>query len=152
MRSKNPTRLCWLALLMTAIAAYAFVNRPISSSIEWGDDLEAALSSARQGHTRVVLEFSASWCGYCRLMEREVLTDPRVERELERLVPVRLDWSSEPGLAARFGVEAVPTFLVLSEDGNILGRSAGYQPVDAFIRFLQHAAVPARAGTSIGEP
>ena len=78
MRSKNPTRLCWLALLMTAIAAYAFVNRPISSSIEWGDDIEAALSSARQGHTRVVLEFSASWCGYCRLMEREVLTNPKV--------------------------------------------------------------------------
>jgi len=72
-------------------------------------------------------------------MEREVLTDPRVESALGKLIPVRVRWSAEPELAERYRIEAFPTFLVLSGDGSVIGRTMGYQPVDSFLHFLDGA-------------
>jgi len=140
------SRKIWLtAFVGLTIATYAFVNRPVKSNVAWTTEFDHALATARDRNVPVVLEFWTSGCMYCRMMEREVLTDPRVERALNKLIPVRVQWSSEPELAERYRVEAFPTFLVLSGDGSVIGRTMGYQPPEAFLRFLDGARTKSAA-------
>lgn len=71
---------------------------------------------------RVVVEFSADWCGTCRAMK------PTVEAMAADLAGsvrvVVVDADANPGLTTRFGVRALPTFLVFSE-GLLAGKLVG---------------------------
>ncbi|NNF28403.1 MAG: thiol reductase thioredoxin [Gemmatimonadetes bacterium] len=71
---------------------------------------------------RVVVEFVAEWCGTCRAVR------PAVERMASELAGrvrvVVVDVDEAPTVAARFGVRALPTFLVL-EDGVVVGKFVG---------------------------
>jgi hypothetical protein len=44
-----------------------------------------------------MVDFGASWCDACKELERKTFDDPRVVREGDRFIPVRIDLS--PGQA-----------------------------------------------------
>ncbi|MER3522199.1 MAG: thioredoxin, partial [Acidimicrobiia bacterium] len=61
----------------------------------------------------VLVDFWAEWCGPCKAME-PVLEELAAEYE-GRLVIAKVNVDSEPDLAARFGIMAIPTMVLLSE-------------------------------------
>ena len=84
----------------------------------------------------VVVDLWAPWCGPCRMVSPEL---ERVARELAgkvKLVKVNVD--EAPNLARRFGVQAVPTLLVL-RDGQVIARQAGAAPAPALRRWVEQA-------------
>lgn len=108
------------------------------------------LQLASKVNKHVFVDFTADWCGYCRKMEREVWTDPRVIDILNNdFVPVRVNGESkrelnidgykisERNLAVReFGVRGFPTFWFLKSDGTKLGPLGGYRPADFMVEAL----------------
>ena len=87
----------------------------------------AALSEANfpaflQGDLPVVVDFWAPWCGPCRAMA------PHFERAAARLKGrvrfAKVNSDEAPGLAARFGIRAIPT-LILFRNGVEVKRTAG---------------------------
>jgi thioredoxin 2 len=92
----------------------------------------------------VLVDFWAPWCGPCRMVSPalEQLAGERAGRI--KLVKVNVDES--PRLQQRFGVQAIPTLMVL-RDGKVLARQAGAAPVAALRGWLdQSLAAPATAG------
>ncbi|MCH7526319.1 MAG: thioredoxin family protein [Planctomycetes bacterium] len=152
----TPSSKGWmLALIAVTIGAYAVLQKPPHTSIEWSDDFAAARLAAQQQGGAVLLEFTATGCRYCSQMAREVLARPDVERELTRFFPVRVNWRNEQALADRYGVEAVPTFVVLNDTGQPVGKLVGYQPAEEFKAFLQRVgpgALDVRRGRIQGAP
>src|SRR4051812_28278346 len=57
----------------------------------------------------VVVDFDAPWCGPCRVMT-PVLEELAAERDDVRVVQVDVD--DQPGVAARYGVLSMPTFML----------------------------------------
>ena len=56
------------------ILAFKFLILFVVGLTAWGDNLEAALSDAKQNHKMVLLYFSGSdWCGPCIKLKQEVL-------------------------------------------------------------------------------
>lgn len=129
----------FLVILAAVVVLYGWVNRPVATSVAWGHDFRAARAASQESGRSVLLAFESSGCGYCTLMDREVLSDPQIERELGRFEAVRVDMFHEPGLARLYEVEAVPAFVVLSSDGRPILKTTGYQPVADFKRFLRRA-------------
>jgi thioredoxin 1 len=78
----------------------------------------------------VVVDFTAVWCGPCKMLEPVVI---QLSKEWNGKVKfVRLDVDDNSSLAMRYGVMGVPT-LILFINGNPVQRLSGYQPKDRII-------------------
>jgi thioredoxin 1 len=95
-----------------------------------------------QSRAPVLVDFSATWCGPCKMMA------PVVEQLAgeygDRLTVGQVDVDDNPGLAMRYNVRGVPTLGVF-QGGEMVDRLVGY-PGPAGVRaFAEKHAAPARA-------
>ena len=107
----------------------------------WLTDFNNGLRTAAQTNRLVLVHFWASWCRPCRQMEAEVLSRPEVLSALQGdYVLVKIDRDREPGLAARFGVDAVPSDVVLTPRGEIVDKSVGANTAERYVERLGRVA------------
>jgi thioredoxin 1 len=71
-----------------------------------------------------VVDFSATWCGPCRMLE-PILGE--LASELPAVDFFKLDVDRSQQIAIRYGVQAVPTLLVL-QHGKVIDRFVGLRP------------------------
>ena len=69
------------------------------------------LAAAKRANTIVVVDFTATWCGPCQLMERTVWRDPRLEKWFQdhRAVAIRIDTDALPEIRKEYAISAWPT-------------------------------------------
>ncbi len=115
--------------------AAAAVTSHAPVEVPWATSWDAAFERARAEDKPVLVTFSAEWCVWCARLEATTFGDHKVASLLaDRVVPVDLDVDG-PGreLSDRYGVDPLPTVLVLSHDGSELGRIVGYLPPGGFL-------------------
>jgi thioredoxin 2 len=110
---------------------------PASEPIEANEGLFDAIISAAK--VPVLVDFWASWCGPCRMAAPEVQQLAR-EMKGEALV-LKVDTEGYPRLAARFGVQSIPNFVVF-KDGQPVFQRTGVAPRSEMRRWLEHSAAP----------
>jgi thioredoxin 1 len=78
----------------------------------------------------VMVDFTATWCGPCKMLE-PVIT--QLSQDWDGKVKfVKLDVDDNSNLAVQYGVMGVPT-LILFVNGDPVQRLSGYQPKDRII-------------------
>jgi len=109
------------------------VSTPIDADPETFDEI---VSGAK---VPVLVDFWAAWCGPCKMAAPEVA---RTAEEMKgRALVVKVDTDRHPELAARFGVQGIPNFVVLRD-----GRTVFQQP--GVVSSAQMKSWLVRAGTS----
>jgi thioredoxin 1 len=80
--------------------------------------------------TPVMVDFTAVWCGPCKML------DPIVEQLSkqwgDKVKVVKLDVDENSNLAMQYGIMGVPT-LILFLNGEAVQRLSGYQPKDRIL-------------------
>lgn len=108
-----------------------------ASPIQWRTDYRAALAESNRTGRPVLVDFSASWCPPCLAMKHDTWTDPDVARAVSSaVVPLMIDVDHDPATASHYGVEAIPTVLLVNGQGAVL-RQAGFLPASGVLRFIK---------------
>ncbi len=80
-----------------------------------------------QSDVPVFVDFWAEWCGPCRAMGPYV--DKLAQEYDGKLKVVKLNTQDNPEVPARYGITAIPTFLVI-QSGEVAKQIVGSQPYD----------------------
>lgn len=89
--------------------------------------------TVEKSHLPVLLDMWAAWCGPCRIIAPTI---EALASELAGKVTVgKLDVDANQRTAARFGVQSIPTFLILKA-GQEVDRLVGLQSREAILRRL----------------
>ncbi|MHA1580180.1 MAG: thioredoxin [Candidatus Freyarchaeota archaeon] len=81
----------------------------------------------------VIVDFSARWCGPCRMMEP--IFDRLASDFAGKVIFGRVDIDEEPGIARAFGITAVPTFIIFRQ-GKPVERILGAVGYDQLYKLL----------------
>jgi thioredoxin 1 len=93
----------------------------------------------------IVLDFWASWCGPCRMMD-PIFAQASAERP--DIVFGKVNVDEEPKLAQKHNIQAIPTLLVIV-DGKVVKRSVGVLKKEALLRLLDEAVKNARQSQAV---
>lgn len=142
--------LCLLGLGLCSAIGCSGQESPVDASqniesanqqtdFEWAGSWDTAFSQARSEEKVVLVTFYADWCIWCKRLEDTTLANGSVATFLaEYTIPVRLDVDGDGReLSDQYGVDGLPTVLVLSTDGKELGRIPGYLPPEGFLERIR---------------
>ncbi|MFC4687365.1 thioredoxin family protein [Epilithonimonas pallida] len=110
------------------------------------------LAKAKTEKKLVFMDAYASWCGPCKLMEKNVFTDENVADFYNKnFINVRIDMEKGEGkeLAMKYGVRSYPTFLFLNAEGEIVGKELGYIKSEEFLELGKKNNNPQLVNTNL---
>ncbi len=137
--------MCRIVLVLCAVLALspsltAAGDHSILSEKVWHRDMQKAHQTAINEGKPMLIVFGASWCKFCKKLEKETLTDPRMAQYISRnFVPVHLDLDKEKKVGKILGVKSLPCTVVLSPEADLLGKIVGYKSVESMQEQLQRA-------------
>jgi thioredoxin 2 len=84
----------------------------------------------------VLVDFWAPWCGPCHMVAPEI--KKVAASEAGRLVVAKVNTEALPDLAARFGIQSIPTMALFAQ-GREVGRTMGARPAEGILSFVSHS-------------
>jgi Thioredoxin-like len=105
-------------------------------------NFQAALDSAKKYDKHIFMNIAATWSGASNRMEKNVFRNQSIDSLIvESFIPLRLEASSHEGvrIQQQYGIAALPAYLVINKNGEVVRLRIGEVSFDAFNSFLKDA-------------
>ena len=124
--------------VLLSILICFFITNSVDAKINFSTSYKKALKQAKEQNKLIFIDFTASWCGPCQRMEKDVFSDPQVSEFYNaNFVNLKLDEKFSRSIMLKYGVSAFPTLMFLTPDKSILVQESGSMSSGTFIRFAQ---------------
>ncbi len=101
-----------------------------------------AKAKAKAENKYIFLDCYTDWCGWCKVMDKETMTDEKVSDMLNnKFIPLRMEMEHGEGmmLAMKYHIMSFPTFLFFNPSGELVYETMGYEKPAGFLRELDNA-------------
>ncbi len=132
-------------ILFLFFSVFIFINGSASSTaIQW-HSYDDGMARGKFEKKKVFLHFTAAWCYYCGVMEKETFKDPAIVASLnENFISIKVDFDKETNTSDLYSVKGLPDTIFIAENGNIIGRRPGYIPPKV-MKFILETILEQRA-------
>jgi thiol:disulfide interchange protein DsbD len=107
----------------------------------WVLSEEEGFRLARLEQKPILIDFFADWCAACHELDEKTWSDPSVQNELKRFVPIKLDLSKDNAsvkkIYQKYSVQGLPTVILLNRSGEEVYRFSGFQPPNKVSKILK---------------
>ncbi|MBS1706419.1 MAG: thioredoxin family protein [Armatimonadetes bacterium] len=103
------------------------------ASADWFTDYDAALAEATKTNRKVLIDCFATWCGPCKMLEKNVHSTAEFKALSKEFVFLKIDVDAQKDIAEKYNIEAMPTTIVTDNTGAEIGRFVGYVPVAEYL-------------------
>ena len=125
--------------LLWAVSAFA-QDTTAKGTVFTQGTLKELLAQAGKQEKYLFVDVYAGWCGPCRYMATKIFPQPKVGDYFNKtFVNAKFDAEKGEGIAVarKYDVRSYPTFLILDEKGEEVGRVVGAADADRFIATVQ---------------
>ncbi len=115
----------WLVLLILPLVLGAGTPESKESVKFFNGSLTSAMEKAKKEGKLLFVDFYASWCSPCRLMDEYTFTDPELARYMsDKYVSVKVNIDDFDGFAYKqqYNINLLPTLIVMNCDGKEIER------------------------------
>ncbi|RZM22835.1 MAG: DUF255 domain-containing protein [Pedobacter sp.] len=102
------------------------------TSARWAD----ILKKAKAENKVIFLDAYASWCGPCKMLQKNVFTQKTVgDLFNKKFINVKMDMEKGegPALAQVYPLEAYPTLLFINSNGRVVKKAIGYMSAEDLV-------------------
>ena len=103
-------------------------------------EMEAVQKKASDQQLMLFVDVYATWCGPCKMMDRDVYTDPAVAEYMNaNFISVRMDGETDYGrvYAAAQELEGYPSMFIFNMNGEPVSRVVGFTPAEQLVSTLK---------------
>lgn len=140
------SRVIRIGIVVVAIwYGWQFVTGKKAAASSWyqgADGYERAVAEQKSTSQPIVLYFYTEWCGYCKKLDREVLSTAKFGSTYPSVIKVKVNPEKDGGaagaLAARYEIRGFPTIFVVPPKGRT-SSIVGYGGSEGFYAELTEA-------------
>ncbi|MDN3691909.1 thioredoxin fold domain-containing protein [Chryseobacterium tructae] len=127
--------------IISGISIFCSIVISAQESIQFQElPFKEIIAKAKKEKKLVFIDAYASWCGPCKMMEKNVFPQKSVREYFNtNFINARFDMEKGEGrdLASKFGVRSYPTYLFLNGEGELVSRNTGYMEESMFVAMAQ---------------
>ncbi len=102
---------------------------------------QETIAQATKENKTIMVDLSTEWCGWCKVMEKKIFTDPEVLELMQpKLNSYVLDAEKDSIgqlLKLKYGVAAFPSFLFFTPQGDYLETWCGAMPKEYWVQYIR---------------
>jgi thiol:disulfide interchange protein len=102
-------------------------NTVAAKSIKWQSSWSAALKEAKRTGKPIFVDFYATWCGPCKMLDEHVYTNRKVIDASRKWVMLKVDAERNTQLAQANKITAFPTLIFYTPQGKAVVRKMGFE-------------------------
>jgi len=113
----------------------------ITAQSEWNYNFENALKLSKAFNKPILVDFMATWCGPCKMMDRNVWSKEDIKVLKNNFISVKIDIDVYSSIASKYEVRAIPNIMILDSYGTKLFSSLGYKKKQEVAKFLDEFSI-----------
>ncbi|MFH1454423.1 MAG: thioredoxin family protein [Armatimonadota bacterium] len=108
-----------------------------AGKVKWYYSFDKGQTEAKKLNKPMMVDFYTDWCSWCKKLDKNVYTDPKVQTLAQRFVCIKIDADKNELLKQKYNIKGYPTVLILSPDGALITTILGYREPAAFAAALK---------------
>lgn len=105
--------------------------------INWLTELEPAIEKGKASGQPIMVDFFATWCGPCKMLDEQTYSDSRVIEASRGWIMVRIDVDENQALTRKYKINSIPTIVLLDPNGREVRRQTGFIGVGPMISLMK---------------
>ncbi|WP_417431257.1 thioredoxin family protein [Halpernia sp.] len=131
----------FLSLQVFSQESINFSNKPFAE----------LLAQAKKEKKIIFLDAYASWCGPCKLLEKNIFPKPAVKDFFNKTfinTHIDMEKGEGPEIARKYMIHSYPSLLFINGDGEVIQKALGYMDEESFLELGKQAGNPLNAEQS----